>query len=236
MLIALALAAAAAPGAQTERHPLAGIREAVVQFVTAFHGAGADLAVAPGDLDSRLRLAPCPQPLAAAWASGSAHVGRVTVEVRCTAGRPWRLYVPSQVTLKRDVVVAARPLARGQRLSPADLRRERRDLGRVGGDAVLDPARVLGYVLTRPLAAGSVLEPRLLEAPRLVERGQRVQLVAEGPGIHISMAGQALDDGALGDTVRVRNPASRQVVDAVVSAPGRVSLRVGVPSQVSMKQ
>jgi len=236
MLAVLIAVADVALAQDTAPQSLDAIRTAVVAFVTGFHGADADLEVKPGGLDPRLRLAPCSAPLEAAWANGSSQAGRVTVEVRCASQRPWRLYVPTQVALHQEVVVAARPLARGQRLSAADLRRERRDVGRLGGDAVREPQRVLGYVLTRPLGEGRVLDPRLLEAPRLVERGQRVRLLAEGPGIHISMAGDALQAGALGDTVRVRNPASRRVVDAVVSGPGRVTLRVVLPSRGIVKQ
>ena len=225
VLASLAGASAAAPRA--ERHQaLEDIRLAVADFLMTHHGPGEHLRVEAGKLDRRLRLARCERPLVARWAAGSAHVGRVTVEVRCEGARPWRLYVPSKVSVMHPVVVAARPLARGQRLGPGDLRVERRDLAVVGEDAVRDPARIRGYVLTRPLGTGRVLETRLLEAPRLVDRGQRVRLVAEGAGIHISMTGVAMEAGALGETVRVRNPASRRVVDAVVTGPGKVSLLV----------
>jgi flagella basal body P-ring formation protein FlgA len=228
LLVAL-LATPAGAGLESSHQDLGEIRDAVARFVERHHDAEG-LRVSPGDLDPRLRLARCASALQTEWANGSARVGQVTVEVRCTDERPWRLYVPTRVSLMRQVVVASRPLARGQRLSGADLALGTRDLGRLGGDPVRDPTRVTGYVLTRPLPSGAVLEARLLEAPRLVERGQRVRLVVEAAGIHISMTGQAVEAGALGETIRVRNPASRRVVDAVVTGPGQAALTVALPT------
>jgi len=209
-----------------ERQSLAALREAVVAFVRAEHAAGAELEVFPDALDPRLRLAPCPRLLEAFWAPGSDAVGQTTVGIRCTGATPWKLYLPTRVKLLQPVVVAGRALARGQRIGPGDVRVERRDVGALRGDAIHDPARVAGYLLARAVPAGRVLEADLLEAPVLVERGRRVQMAVESRGMRITMAGAALEDGALGDTVRVRNPTSRRVVEGVVVAPGRVRLEI----------
>lgn len=207
-----------------ERQHLPAVHEAVIAFVQANHPVDAELRVVPDPLDRRLRLAPCERPLEAFWAPGSASVGHVTVGVRCDGARPWKLYVPTRVKLMREVVVAARPLARGQRLSREDLALDRRDVGRLRTHATTDPEPLVGYVLTRPVPAGRVLDSGLLEAPVLVERGRRVRMAVEGAGVTITMSGVALEDGALGDTVQVRNPASRRVVEGVVVGAALVRL------------
>lgn len=215
----------ASQGATPATHQsLSSIRAAVTTFVRQQHPHADGLRARPGRLDTRLRLKTCERPLEAFWAPGSSNLGHTTVGVRCTGRMPWKLYVPTQVSVLAPVAVAARPLARGQRIGAGDLRLEKRELGKLGADVLKDPRQALDYVVTRSVAAGSVLTLRLLAAPRLVQRGHRVQLEAEAQGLSIRMAGVALDDGALGDTVRVRNPSSKRVVQAVVTALGRVRL------------
>ncbi len=46
----------------------------------------------------------------------------------------------------------------------------------------------------------------LLSAPTLVKRGDAVRIVARREQIEVSMAGEALDSGARGAVIRVRNP------------------------------
>jgi flagella basal body P-ring formation protein FlgA len=101
---------------------------------------------------------------------------------------------------------------------------EKRDLARLRGDAIDDDALVMGYVLRQATGADQVLLARMLSAPLLVERGHRVQLLTSVPGLDIRMTGVSLDDGARGDSVRVRNPVSNRVVRAKVIQPGIVQM------------
>jgi len=223
LLVALAVLATTSASA-AGRQNLLTLHRSVIAFVTEQHPADADLLVTPDRLDPRLNLSPCTSPLIAFWARGSAKVGHTTVGVRCEDAKPWKLYLPTRVKLMQPVVVALRPLARGQQLERSDLGLDKRDVGTLRSGALQDPEQVLGYVLKRAVPAGHTLDLRLLEAPRLVERGRRVRLIIAGQGINITMSGTALEDGALGETVRVRNPASRRVVEGIVMGPARVRL------------
>ena len=61
-----------------------------------------------------------------------------------------------------------------------------------------------------------------LSSPTLVKRGDAVTMVARRDGIEVSTAGEALDAGAQGQIVRVRNAGSGQVVRMRVAGPGTV--------------
>jgi len=209
---------------KADRQNLLALHEAVIAFVHAQHPADADLEVMPDRLDPRLRLSPCERALEAFWAPGSAQLGQTTVGLRCDGAKPWKLFLPTRVKLLQPVVVASRPLARGQRLGRDDLALEKRDVGTLRGKAIRDPAQVLGYLMSRGVPAGRALDSAVLEAPVLVERGRRVRMAVQAQGIDITMAGVALEDGALGETVRVRNPASRRIVEGIVVGPAQVRL------------
>jgi flagella basal body P-ring formation protein FlgA len=53
-----------------------------------------------------------------------------------------------------------------------------------------------------------------------VRRGESVTLVYEAPGMSLSMRTRALEDGLVGQSVRVLNTASNRTIDAIVTGPG----------------
>ncbi len=173
-------------------------------------------------LDPRLRLPRCSEPLRTFLSPGSRALGNTTVGVRCRAPRPWTIYVPAHVSIYRKVLVAARPLPRGTRLSAADVRMARKDVDNLAYGYLSDPAAVRGKLLRRLVPAGMALDPEMLESPPLVKRGQQVVLLAETGGLQVRMTGLALATGAAGDSIKVRNLSSRRVVEGVVVRPGVV--------------
>jgi flagella basal body P-ring formation protein FlgA len=56
-----------------------------------------------------------------------------------------------------------------------------------------------------------------------VRRGETVTLVYAMPGMALQMRARALEDGAVGDSVRFINTASDRTIDAVVTGPGQAS-------------
>lgn len=72
------------------------------------------------------------------------------------------------------------------------------------------------------LRPGDILRSSQLSSPVLVKRGDAVLMVARRDGIEVSTAGEALDGGAQGALVRVRNAGSGQVIRMRVAGPGAV--------------
>ncbi|HYD86938.1 MAG TPA: flagellar basal body P-ring formation chaperone FlgA [Vitreimonas sp.] len=57
-------------------------------------------------------------------------------------------------------------------------------------------------------------------ADAAVRRGESVTLVYEAPGMSLTMRARALEDGAVGQSVRLLNTSSNRTIDAVVTGPG----------------
>jgi|SRR5690606_24724880 len=57
-------------------------------------------------------------------------------------------------------------------------------------------------------------------ADAAVRRGDFVNLVYEAPGMSLNMRARALEDGAIGQGIRLINTASNRTIDAVVTGPG----------------
>ncbi|MEQ8660747.1 MAG: flagellar basal body P-ring formation chaperone FlgA [Gammaproteobacteria bacterium] len=207
--------------------PLAEIEQAVRRLAEQRSAADGDSEVSLGRLDPRLRLPRCGAPLAARFAHGGRSSGAMSVEVRCEGDQPWSLYVPVTIARYAEVVVAARPLARGHTVSAADLTttRQRVDLAR--HDYLVDPASAVGQVTRRDVAAGQMLGANQLERPHLVRRGDQVVLSSANNAISVSVKGTALADGSVGERIRVRNLSSKRVVEGTVTAAGTVVVRSG---------
>jgi flagella basal body P-ring formation protein FlgA len=57
-------------------------------------------------------------------------------------------------------------------------------------------------------------------ADAAVRRGETVMLEYAAPGMSLSMRARALEDGAVGDSVRFLNTSSNRTIEAVVTGPG----------------
>ena len=71
-----------------------------------------------GAIDSRIALAACNQGLNAEFAGDPLQTTSPSVLVSCSGERPWRMYVTTSVEVHGPALIAARPLARGERLTP----------------------------------------------------------------------------------------------------------------------
>lgn len=173
-------------------------------------------------LDARVKLADCSVPLRATVAENATPAPRMSVQVQCQQPGGWNVRVSVQLQLFRTVLVANRPLLRGDGLSSADVRTEERDITRLGYGYLENLDQAEGRSLARPLAAGSVLTPAALGGRRMVRAGDHVQLVAKLDSIEVRANGVALGSGDNGARLRVRNDSSGKVIDAMVIAPGEV--------------
>jgi flagella basal body P-ring formation protein FlgA len=187
-----------------------------------FAAPGSRIEVKSDPLDARLRIGGCATPLEASLPGGDRMAPRLSVLVRCPAADGWTVRVPVTLSVWRQVLVASRPLVRGDGIVAADVHAEERDVTRLPYGYIENMDQVAERSLSRPLAAGSVLSPGALGGRQMIRAGDHVQLVAELDGIAVRAEGVALGSGDSGARLRVRNGSSGRVVDAIVRAPGVV--------------
>jgi flagella basal body P-ring formation protein FlgA len=212
----------------TPIEPLEDIRNTARMFVVEQSaGTGSTIDVKVGALDPRLRLPRCGMPLNAYFSPGARTAGHTTVGIRCDSDKPWTLFVPVTIIQSADVLVASRTLTRGQLVTGDDVVIERRQLKPAQTGYFFESEAVLGKVVTRAVTAKTPLTPSMLKSPRLVRRGDRVQLAWSGGSVNVRMSGTALKDGVRGDRIPVRNVNSKRVIEGIVDGPGKVTVRAG---------
>lgn len=158
-----------------------------------------------------------------------AATGRFTATLAVAAGDMpvERARLSGRVVPMLELAVATRKLSPGTVIAPGDLRLDRVHVPASAGDLVRDPAQAIGMAVKHAVAQGQAVAVAELARPLAVQKGDRVTMLLQVPGLSLSGIGQALGGAAVGDRVSVLNPASRSVVEAVVTAPGTVLVAPG---------
>lgn len=156
------------------------------------------------------------EPGAPAW-------GRTHVNVRCTEGAAWNLYVPVQINVVADYLVSTRALRPGQVITEADIGRHRGNLANLPASILTDPIQAIGQSTRIALPADRPLRADMLRPATVVKQGQNVKIVAGGTGFQVSSEGRALNNAAAGQVVQVRL-ASGQVVSGIARADGSIEI------------
>jgi flagella basal body P-ring formation protein FlgA len=184
----------------------------------------ARIEVVPGQLDTRLRLAPCQQ-TESYLPPGTLPWGRTRVGLRCVSGPvAWNVYLPVTVKVWRKAVVSTSALAAGSELSAADLQVAEVDVAGNNAPVFTDPTRLLGRRLVNAVGAGVAMRADNLRVRQWFAAGDKVTLVYRGEGFEASTDGQALNSGMDGQPVRVR-VSSGQVLTGLPTGENRVEVR-----------
>ena len=91
--------------------------------------------------------------------------------------------------------------------------------------AVIDaPLAIAGRTARRMLLPGEPVPVNAVDDPRLVSRGAPTTLVFEENGLVITTLGAPLQNGGLGETIRVRNIDTNRIVVGTVMPDGRIRI------------
>lgn len=123
------------------------------------------------------------------------------------------------------VVVAAADLPRGTVINAKDVRLVEKDITRLR-EPFRETAPLLGKGLRRAIKAGEVIQQGVLATLPVVRRGELVTLTVRSGALVLSANGAALDNGGLGETIRVRNSSSQKEVLGRITGPGKVDVEM----------
>ena len=181
-------------------------------------------------LDARVRIQPCARPLAMDHPFASTE----TVRARCPEPG-WQLYVRVQVLHKnpdsagagpgsrRAVVVASQALVRGMTVQPQDVKVQEVLLPAGGGQFMEQVSQAVHSEILRDVPPGTPLRASDLRPLVLVKRGQVVQFhVGKKTGFVVSAHVEAMQDGRMGEQIKLKNTESGRILIGVVRGPGVV--------------
>lgn len=177
-----------------------------------------------GHLDSRLRLNACDQPLETYLSPGGKLSGKTSVGVRCTAPKPWALYVPATVNLITDVYRTVRPLPRDHIINEQDIVSVEYNASRLNYGYFTRKEDLIGKQTRRRLKQNQVITPNQITEALIIKRGEKISLIAKSDNFAIKMKGEALMNGVLGERIRVKNMSSKRIIEGTVTQNGEVTV------------
>jgi flagella basal body P-ring formation protein FlgA len=119
-----------------------------------------------------------------------------------------------------EILILVRDVARGQRITDADIDWAPASSVRAARNSVADMDLALGMETKRALKAGQPLQANDIRQPALIRKGEPVKLIYSSPGLKLMVDGQAQADAGKGESVRVLNTFSKRTIDAVAAAEG----------------
>lgn len=219
LLLVLALLSCAA----VARQDPAPLRQAIEDYLfVQTKGLPGKVAFSVGHIDPSNNLAPCPA-FDVSLPRGGRLWGRGSVVVRCQADAGWKLYVPVQVRVSGEYLVAGRPLAQGQIVAEADLVRQSGDLTELPGGVLTEADEAIGRTAAMSIPAGRPLRADMLRLPLAVQQGQGVKVLSKGPGFQVTAEGRALNNASAGQVAQVRL-SSGQIVSGIARPGGIVEV------------
>lgn len=162
-------------------------------------------------------------------------VGRVNVDVIVKSDRQAPLEIPVSLDVRHfeTVVATARPIARGRTIQKEDLYLHRWDVTSAT-DYSTQVDQLIGRTALRTLSAAQIIRDQDLDkgiaSPTngdrsvQIKRSDRVKILARLGQLAVTVNGEAMQDGRLGDTIRVRNTESKSIVQGKVISPDEVEI------------
>ena len=127
--------------------------------------------------------------------------------------------------LMREVWVARNPIGRNEPFDPSQL--DTREVDALHErDTVALSDGVTDLTFNRPVQAGSVLTWRDVSRRALVRKGDVIDVSAVDGTLSINMKALAMENGAAGETVRVRNLESKKEFTALVTGQAHAQVRL----------
>jgi len=120
------------------------------------------------------------------------------------------------------VISTTKRLSRNEIITSEDIIAKRQNITLLAGGLIQDPQQAVGQKLKLSLPAGAALYAKAIDTPPLVNRGERVTIMAKSQAIQITAPGQARNSGAKDEIIRVKNLTSRREIKARVLEAGLV--------------
>ncbi|ELR67070.1 Flagellar basal-body P-ring formation protein FlgA [Photobacterium marinum] len=181
-----------------------------------------------GSQDYHIRLKPlrdlpdCDEPLQKTLSDPEEPIGRLTITLECHRPQYWKARAKAEVEVFLPLVVAKQTISRRQLIKLDDLSLKRSNIAYLRRNYFTSPDDLIGQTSRRKIIAGKIISPKMVESPQLVQRNEEVIIEATYGAMTARMKGIALESGAKGNTIRVRNLSSNKEVFATVTGKQRV--------------
>ncbi len=129
-----------------------------------------------------------------------------------------------RIFVEADVPIATRDLAAAVMIGENDVMVEKRPVFPFGGSPLAEAGSVPGKRTKRALKKGDPIMAAVLENPKEIERGDKVEVAVKSGPVQLRLDAIAESPGQIGERIPVKNAASGKRFQAVVESKGHVTV------------
>ena len=182
--------------------------------------------VSADKIDSRLNLKACAKEhLVVFNPFQSPILNTSTMGIKCHENdNHWSLYIPVKITVLKTIYVAKRALIKGNLITPDDIYQTEMDIQKLNHGYFTEKDVLIGQICKKNIPPNSPFNPYNIELAKLINKGERISIVAHDNNLTVSMDGIAVEEGSLGETIKVRNLSSNKIIEGLVSGKKKVQV------------
>ena len=175
-------------------------------------------------LDQNITLSPCSEPIDISMPKNSIPEQSTAVTLSCNAQPQWNLYVPITVKIMANVLTANRFIRSGEIISAEDIVFTKQDKNHLSDGFFKDEEAVIGLAARHSIYSGSVLSKSNTMPVPVIKKNQTISLAIKTGAVEIQMLGIAKSDGYLNQPIKVLNPSSKKIIDAIVKSNDKAEI------------
>ena len=126
--------------------------------------------------------------------------------------------------VEAEVPIAAKDIAAAATIGDDDVTVETRRVFPFGGAPLAEARTVTGKRTKRALKSGDPITAAVLENPKEVERGDKVEVVVSGGAVQLRLDAIAESSGQVGERIPIKNVANGKRFQAIVESKGHVTV------------
>ncbi len=148
----------------------------------------------------------------------------VSLEIRVDENVVRRISATAQIEASTEVLVAAKDLTAGDKITGIDVKKEARRLEKPLQNYLRDAEKLRGVVLLKNLSSGQEITTDAIANGYVIRSGDTVRIVGQSGKMQIIVNGEARSSGRIGDRIAVKNSQSGTNLQAVVIDEGLVKI------------
>ncbi len=130
-----------------------------------------------------------------------------------------------------QVPMLKRQLQAGDVISEDDIEWNREPVQHLRKNTITETSELIGKSPRRVISQGRAIRREEIASPAIINKGARITIYYKSRNLEIKTLGEAIDSGAKGDVIRVKNVASKSIIQGTVESSDLV--RVTSPDSTS---
>ncbi len=131
-----------------------------------------------------------------------------------------------------EVPVLSQNIRPGDFISESDIQWQMIRSEKVPRDAIVLLDKLVGMSTKRGIRAGVPIKSTEIQAPVMVKKKSLLTVTLQSEFMTLSIQAKALENGAMGDVIRITNLSSKQILEAEVTGPGKAIVHIA--EQIAM--